>query len=137
MRNYKEHRLSKTDKIIMDFFWNTDETEIMARDVLQYAHEIGKNWNQQNVANYLKNLQKIGMIKSEVRNGKYYYYPIMTAIEYKMLSTKQVIQENFNGSYSAFMAALLPDDCSIDEISALKRMLDEYENNRNANQTSL
>lgn len=129
MRNYKEYRLSKTDKIIMDFFWNTDKTDILARDVLQYSHEIGKSWNQQNVANYLKNLQKIGMVKSEVRNGKYYYYPTMTYTEYRMLSTKQVIQENFNGSYSNFMAALLPDDCSIDEISELKKMLDEYKKN--------
>lgn len=127
MRNYKEHKLSKTDKIIMDFFWSTDKTDIMARDVLQYAYDIGKHWNQQNVANYLKNLQKIGMVKAEIRNGKYYYSTTMTEIEFHLLQTRETINSIFNGSYSSFMASIIPPNCTREEIEELKRMLSEYE----------
>lgn len=127
MRNYKEHKLSKTDQIIMDFFWNTDKTDIMARDVLQYAYSIGKNWNQQNVANYLKNLQKIGMIKSNIKDGKYYYSATMTETEFQLLQTRETIENIFNGSYSSFMAAIIPPNCSKEEIAELRKLLNEYE----------
>ncbi len=126
MKNNKERRLSKTEQVIMDYFWDSEKEEIMARDVLQYFYAQGKTWNQQNVANYLKNLQNIGMLRAEIRNGKYYYYPTMTRKEYQLLPTRRVIEEEFNGSYSAFFMALCtPTPKS--EIEKLKQILEEYE----------
>lgn len=126
MKNNREHRLSKTERQIMDFFWNSELNDIMARDVLQYFYQHGKTWNQQNVATYLKNLQNIGMLRAEVRNGKYYYYPTMTEAEYRLLPARQIIEEDFHGSYGDFFMALLhPSDEN--EIDKLKDILKDYE----------
>lgn len=127
MRNYKEHRLSKTDQQIMDFFWDSGKKEIMARDVLQYFYAHGKTWNQQNVANYLKNLQKIGMLRAEVRNGKYFYYPTMSREDYRLLPTRKVIEEDYKGSYGDFVMALIEDTNNKDgEIDKLRNILENY-----------
>lgn len=111
----------------MEYFWRSENKDILARDVLQYFHTQGKSWNQQNVANYLKNLQKIGMLRTEVRNNKYYYYPTMTEEEFRLLPVRKVLEEDFHGSYSSLVAALLgPVDA--EEVKMLKKMLEEYEN---------
>ncbi len=126
MKKNKEHRLSKTEKQIMDFFWDSEKKEIMARDVLQHFYEHGKTWNQQNVANYLKNLQNIGILQAEVRNGKYYYYPTMTRQEYRLMPARNILEQDFNGSYGALFCALMSPYSSEDELARLKKILDDY-----------
>lgn len=122
-------KLSKTEQQIMDFFWNSEQTDIMARDVLQHFYELGKDWNQQYVANYLKNLQKLKMLRIEVRNGKYYYYPTMTRQEYRLIPARDVLHNDYNGSYSDFFCAMFSPHStnSAKEIEKLRQLLDEYQ----------
>lgn len=130
MRHFQTHKLSKTDKWIMDFFWTSGSTDIMARDVLQYAHQCGKNWSHQNVANYLKNLQTIGMLSADVRGGKYYYHPTMSAYEYSLLPAKQVMHDVFNGSVGKFTAALTKPGPGLtdEDIEELEKLIEDYKN---------
>lgn len=120
-------KLSKTEQQIMDYFWDSEQTDIMARDVLQHFYEKGKSWNQQNIANHLKNLQKLRMLRAEVRNGKYYYYPTMTRQEYRLMPTKEILNKDYNGSYGDLFCAMAHGSSSREEIEELRRILDDFQ----------
>lgn len=120
-------KMSKTEQQIMDYFWNSEQTDIMARDVLQYFYKKGKSWNQQNIANHLKNLQKLRLLRAEVRNGKYYYYPTMTRQEYRLMPARDILHNDYKGSYSDLFCAMAQGSSSQEELEKLRKILDEFQ----------
>lgn len=111
----------------MDFFWTTEKKDVMARDVLEHFTKEGKSWNQQNVATFLKNLQKIDMLRAEVRNGKYYYYPTMTVEQYALLPVKEAFHSFFGGSMERFVTAFTANLTITDEeAEELEKLIEQY-----------
>lgn len=109
----------------MNFFWNCGIKDIMARDVMEFFNEHGKTWNNQATATFLKDLQNIGMLRVEIRDGKYYYYPTMSEEDYTLLPAKKILRDMYKGSMGDFITALAkPENLSKEEIDELRKILD-------------
>lgn len=126
--NIKEKGLTSSEKYVMKAIWDAKE-DIAFQDLLKRVKEqYGKDYARTTVATFLKNMEEKGFVSSYHIGRTAYIHAEKREEEYK----KQFIQDNtdfwFDGSAGKVMAALFEtQDITKDEISKMRKMLDELE----------
>lgn len=82
MRLFKKHKLSTTEKKIMDFFWTEGSKDEMTGDLKDHLREAGLTLDHQSIEAHLHDLQKAGILRTKVKDGMCYYYATMSKEEY-------------------------------------------------------
>lgn len=95
MRHSKKHKLSITEKKIMNFFWTAKNKDVTVRDVMENLKNAGYALDYQNTEAHLQNLEKTGMLRTEVRNGMCYYSPAMAKAEYTLPLLNRVFKKPY------------------------------------------
>ena len=99
-----KYNLSDAEYEIMKYIWECDEPASF-REILAYTGEIGHTWKKQTVQTFLTRLIGKGALQAERRGNRHYYSPTMTETEYLSEWTKELLNENFEGSLKKFMVA--------------------------------
>lgn len=126
--NIKERGLTASEKYVMKAIWDTKE-DIAFQDLLKRIKEqFGKDYARTTIATFLKNMEEKGFVTSYHIGRTAFIHAVKSEEEYK----KQFIKDNtnfwFGGSAGEVMAALLETrDITKDEISKMRKMLDELE----------
>lgn len=126
--NIKEKGLTASEKYVMKAIWDARE-DIAFQDLLKRIKEqYGKDYARTTIATFLKNMEEKGFVTSYHTGRTAFIHAVKSEEEYK----KQFIQDNtnfwFGGSAGEVMAALFEtQDITQDEISKMRKMLDELE----------
>ncbi len=126
--NIKERGLTASEKYVMKAIWDAKE-DIAFQDLLKRIKEqFGKDYARTTIATFLKNMEENGFVTSYHIGRTAFIHAVKSEEEYK----KQFIKDNtnfwFGGSAGEVMAALLETrDITKDEISKMRKMLDELE----------
>ncbi len=126
--NIKERGLTASEKYVMKAIWDAKE-DIAFQDLLKRIKEqFGKDYARTTIATFLKNMEEKGFVTSYHIGRTAFIHAVKSEEEYK----KQFIKDNtnfwFGGSAGEVMAALLETrDITKDEISKMRKMLDELE----------
>ncbi len=107
---------------IMKILWESDVP--ISSQVINKAVE-EKNWKRTTVATFLSRLVQKGAIACEKKGSSYYYFPLISAKDYKKAQAKNLIKSLFNNSVTDFAAALFEEnDLTEEDIRQLKSIFD-------------
>ena len=106
MKHSKLYKLSDTEQVIMEIFWEAEDA-LTFKEIMTLANEkLNKNWKKQTVNTYLANLQKAGLLHADKRCARAYFYsPAYTKEEYTQLCVRGLVQESFDNSIFNFVSA--------------------------------
>ena len=82
----KSKKLSKTERAILEIFWEA-EGPLIFKEIMELVNErLGKDWKKQTVNTYLTALQNAGLLHADKRCARAYFYsPVYTKEQYKQL----------------------------------------------------
>ena len=101
----KSKKLSKTERAILEIFWEA-EGPLIFKEIMELVNErLGKDWKKQTVNTYLTALQNAGSLHADKRCARAYFYsPVYTKEQYKQLCVKELLEDSFDNSISNFIA---------------------------------
>lgn len=121
----KYYGLTKTEKQIMDIFWDSDQKELTSKDMMEYSKTIlKKEWKVQTLCTFLTNLQKMGLLGIRVQGRKNIYYAVCTREEHIHNWTRNLIQAEFGNSIGNFLLAFTGGkNLSQEEADEIKKLI--------------
>lgn len=120
-----ELQMGAVESRFADIIW---ECEPVSAAVLAKKSEEVLNWKKTTCYTVLKRLCDKGIFKNE----KGQVTSLISREEYYSRKSEKFVEETFDGSLPAFLAAFTKRKClSSEEVSALRRMIEEYEEEKN------
>lgn len=119
-------KISETEMEIMEVLWGTDHP-LATTDLLDYFNKDGgKNWKSQTISTFLTRLSEKGFVAISSNGRGNLHSAVLSHAEYNKLEAQGILRSMYNGSIKNFIATLYSgDDVSNEEISELKKWLDE------------
>lgn len=99
------YSLSKSESEIMEFLWKQEDTCLLHDIVTYCTTEKQHTWKQQTIYTFLVRLEQKGAVTAVKHGHKRYYSASMSVTEFKKKATRQLLEENFNGSLKEFLTA--------------------------------
>jgi BlaI family penicillinase repressor len=136
VKNVKElPKISEAELEVMKILWTN--SPLTANEVIQILEE-QTDWKPKTVRTLLNRLVQKEAIAIQQDPGKVYaYYPIVSQVDFLQVETKSFLQRLYGGALKPFLVNFLREEkLSSEEISELKRILDEQSNIESTNDNS-
>ena len=119
--------LSKTEYKIMEYFWSTEKKYTFGELMKYFNEEEGKEWKKQTLNTFLSRLIDKGLLERKKEGTKAYYSTQLTKAEFKQYKAKAILEEDYEGKISHFIAALTGNNTitNIDEQELLEYILNK------------
>lgn len=122
-----EYKLTPVEWEIMEHIWNMGGRP-STREVMEYAYPNGEK-AYTTIQTIMNILVKKGLLVAEKIGLVNFYRPTLSRDEIVKSEMKQMVSRIFNGSIPALANFLLnSDEVGLDEIQAIKKLLNEKEN---------
>ena len=99
-------QVSNTEYEIMKYFWETGDEFSFAELMAYFNEKEDRDWKKQTLNTFLKRLMQKGLLKCRKEGRKAYYTSQMTESEYEKRCAKEILDENYGGKLTNFIAAL-------------------------------
>lgn len=101
--------LSDTEYEIMCHFWVTEDEKGFSELINYFQNEQGKIWKKQTLNTFLTRLIQKNLLQSRKVGNKKFYSVNMTKKEYQKFCAQKILNENYDGKLTKFLAALTGD----------------------------
>ncbi len=119
-------QISDSEKFIMDVLWS--KSPQTAKSIINHLDK-AQDWQDKTVKTLINRLLKKQAIGFEKNGREYLYYPLLEEQDYITSESENIIAKVFKGKVSNLVAAFAKtDNLSVQEISELKQLLNDLEN---------
>ncbi len=119
-------KISDAELEIMQVIW--DKSPISTNEIVE-AMSHKKSWNMCTVHTLISRLEKKGAIEHKKDGRLYIYSPLLLKKDYAASESRTLARRFYDGAVSKMVMGFIDSDMlSSDEISELRKMLDEREN---------
>jgi len=117
--------LTHHEEQLMQVFWKLEKA--LVRDVLNELPEPKPPYTT--LASNIKQLEKKGYLNHRTFGNIHEYYPLVSQEDYRKKSFNNLIKNYFDGSVQKVLSFMVKEKgISEKEITALKKLIDEYDN---------
>lgn len=99
--------LSDTEYEIMCHFWETEEEKGFSELMNYFQNEQDKIWKKQTLNTFLTRLIQKNLLQFKKVGNKKFYSVNMTKKEYEKFCAQEILNENYDGKLTNFLAALM------------------------------
>ena len=124
--------LTEAEWEVMKILWDNENSSLS--DIVRIANENGIPWAMNTVHTLLNRLVKKNAAVVDKSQSPHKYRPIIDQQQCSVAETAKLIKRIYNGSVSRMLSSLLSSESiTEDELSELRRMLNELGENKERN----
>ena len=114
--------LTKAEERVMQILWDLEKS--LVKDIIEKMPDPKPPYNT--VSTIVRILEKKGFVHYKAYGRTHEYFPIVSKSAYRKFAFKKILINYFGGAYKNVVSFMVEnDDLSDDEISDLKKLIDE------------